>query len=152
MKRPRPYIPLAVRLDVARRQLCASGMDGAKAAAKFSLGGPTPIKTRLDMALRILFGDNPFHLDHNPALILREFNSRIGRYTPDANDPAHLIYRTRHEHHIKTNVRGDGAQFSDTVLRKRERRRERQRNQGRPKTKWPKRKLVSRSSWPRSGK
>ena len=69
------------------------------------------------------------HLDHNPALRTRPYNPRVknvaARYTPNANDPEYLIYRTQHAHHIKTNVRGDGAQHPDRVLIKRERKRER---------------------------
>jgi hypothetical protein len=63
-------------------------------------------------------------LDHDPALATRMRRTRAGKtlYSPDANDPAHLIYRTAHAHHIKTNVRGEGAQHPDRVLIKRARR------------------------------
>lgn len=70
-------------------------------------------------------------LDHNPALATRmkrsHFNGKkwIAFYSPDANDPNYLVYREKHDHHIKTNVRGDGAQHPDRVLIKRERRRQR---------------------------
>lgn len=117
-KRPRPYIPLRVRLQVARRQLEAVGITHDRSEA-------------LAHALRLLFGNDPCHLDHNPPLRARPYNPRIkdvaARYTPNANDPEYLIYRTKHEHHIKTNVRGDGAQHPDRVLIKRERRREKDR-------------------------
>jgi hypothetical protein len=101
---------------------------------------------RLGSALYFLFGDRPCHLDHDPPLRVRKFNKRTGRYTPDANDPDYLVYRTAEDHRLKTNVRGDGAQFPDRVLIKRAKRLERKKK--RKKTLWPKRKLRSRSSWP----
>ncbi len=64
-------------------------------------------------------------LDHDPALGARRKVFRNGvhvGYVPDANDPEHLIYREKHAHHIKTNVRGDGAQHPDRVLIKKNRR------------------------------
>ena len=67
-------------------------------------------------------------LDHDPALGARRKVFRKGEhvgYVPDANDPEHLIYREKHAHHIKTNVRGDGAQHPDRVLIKKNRRLER---------------------------
>lgn len=75
-----------------------------------------------------LFGHAKIALDHNPALILREFNKRTGKYTPDANDPAHLIYRVVDDHHRKTNVSGDGALRSDTAERVHRRRLEKNRD------------------------
>jgi hypothetical protein len=88
----------------------------------------------------------PLHLDHNPALENRRKVVRKGvhvDYDPPANDPAFLIYRTKHDHHIKTNVRGDGAQYSDRVLAKRERRRTKGKRKSRP--------LKSASRWPPKG-
>ncbi len=67
--------------------------------------------------LGFLFNGERVALDHNPALILRDFNPRTGKYNPDANDPDHLIYRVVDDHHRKTNVAGDGALRSDTAER-----------------------------------
>ncbi len=73
-----------------------------------------PNSVRLQVALRQLFGDGASaELDHTPALAQRKFNPRSGKYTPDANDPAYLVYRLRDDHRTKTYVRGDGAQRSD---------------------------------------
>lgn len=73
-------------------------------------------------------------VDHDPALRLRTYRPRNGRpvaswYTPHAHDPAFLRWRPHGpefdgSHHVKTNIRGEHGQFSDTVLIKRERRRE----------------------------
>lgn len=123
MKRPRPYISLAVRVEVASRQLAARHLDnyGALAMLKIRDGGAYQ---RLGDLLFALFAMQPVHLDHDPPLRSRTLNKRTGKYSPDANDPAHLIYRTAEAHQFKTNVRGDGAQFPDRVLIKRERNRE----------------------------
>jgi len=75
--------------------------------------------------LKLLFANQPFQLDHDPALVNREFNKRNHRYTPDANDPVYLVYRTKDAHDIKTRVRGDGAQHSDLGLRRKMKRIER---------------------------
>lgn len=61
-------------------------------------------------------------LDHNPALSLREYDSVTHKFTPDANDYYFLTYRSAADHHIKTNVAGDGAQRSDTAERMHRRR------------------------------
>lgn len=93
-------------------------------------------------------------LDHHPALAARP---RTGEgkntvYDPKANNPEFLIYREKHAHHIKTNVRGDGAQHPDRVLIKRERRRQKREQHpldivaGR---KWRSRPLKSASRWPK---
>ncbi len=65
----------------------------------------------LGARLNILLGHLPkgAQLDHDPALILRPFNERTGKYTPDANDPAYLIYRAPDDHLQKTTGRKPGA-------------------------------------------
>jgi hypothetical protein len=65
-------------------------------------------------------------LDHDPALAtrVRWKSGKKTLYSPDANSPDHLIYREKHDHHIKTNVRGEHGQHPDRVLIKRERRRQ----------------------------
>jgi hypothetical protein len=84
-------------------------------------------------------------LDHDPALCNREQRvywrgddvqgmNRIVLYTPAANDPEHLIYRSHADHDIKTRVRGDGAQHSDLALRRIAKRRERKEARGKLST------------------
>lgn len=142
----RPNIPLAVRVQVAAGQLKASRPMLAMSVI-YGLDDPTLSDGhRLRVLLGHLFGENPYQLDHNPALALRKKRKRgsIMIYSPPANDPAFLIYRDKLAHHIKTNVRGDGAQFSDTVLMKRERRRKKKIARRKP-YRWPKgRKIPSR--------
>ncbi len=116
MKRPRPYIPLAVRVEVALRQI--------KQVAEPPMRFGRSDKDYLVVLLCLLFAVEPCHLDHDPPLRVRRFNKRTGKYTPDANDPNHLFYRTKDDHGIKTNVRGLRGQHPDRVLIKRERRRE----------------------------
>ena len=131
MKLHRPYIPIDVRLKVAERQLGRS----------WSIRGQSP-KERLRLMLKLLFANQPFQLDHDPALVNRKFNKRNHRYTPDANDPDYLIYRTKDAHDIKTRVRGDGAQHSDLGLRRKMKRIERR--ETRPIKKIPSRPFQTR--------
>jgi hypothetical protein len=134
---PRPYIPLSVRADVAVKQATANGMRAD--ADFFALS----CREQIRQCLQYLFGSEPVHLDHNPALENRQklyHNGVHVAYSPPANDPEYLIYRTKHDHHIKTNVRGDGAQYPDRVLAKRERRRARKKR----KYRWASRPLRSK--------
>ena len=120
MTRPRPHIPLSVRVQVAGRQMHA--VD-PKLAASIAYGSKDlPLGRRLDrwlQALRAaLSGD--VALDHDPALILRGF--KIDRrkppaawYTPNANDPDHLIYRVKDDHLQKTTGRKPGAERTVTT-------------------------------------
>lgn len=114
MRLHRPYIPLAIRVQVAERQLCAQGDWGKIAVAMHC---ELTHGRRLKNALRLLFGDHPYHLDHDPALVNRQ-RTRSGNYIPGANDPVHLVYRTKVAHDIKTRIRGDGAQRSDLSQRR----------------------------------
>lgn len=141
MKLYRPHIPLRIRCIVAGAQLLAHGVN---VFAEFSREeGETRaalLERRLARLADILGCTRAeLRLDHNPALGLRK-RRRTGKtimvggepvdvliYSPGANDPAHLLYRSHHAHLIKTNLRGDGAQFSDTALMKRERRRKKKR-------------------------
>jgi hypothetical protein len=108
VKLHRPYVPMAVRLAVARRQFDETPAD------KRWIND----KALLDLYLATLFGDQyrSVHLDHDPPLFLRERNG--DQYTPDANDPNYLVYRTKEDHRIKTFVHGDGAQRSDMAQRR----------------------------------
>lgn len=148
MRLPRPHVPLSVRVMVAMRQLgiTCEVRDGTWS----SLLADLLPKLALTLGCEV----KELRLDHNPALAVRvKVHNKGGDiigYIPHANDPDHLIYRTKQNHHIKTNVSGDGAQFPDRVLIKRERRRERP-PRARPKKAWPsrpfpkvKRKLCSR--------
>lgn len=152
MKRPRPYIPINVRLLVALRQ-CGYGrlqrleMTSQAATAGLLRGALTAALNELKDRL----GTDRLALDHNPALILRPYNPKIkdpaARYTPNANDPDALEYRDVHAHHIKTNIHGDGAQRSDTSERMHRRRMEENRGL-RPRK--PKKKIPSRvNPWPK---
>lgn len=123
---PRPHIPLAVKCTVAVRQLGFLWPDQVVAEARSKSALLDELLTKLAGLLGCEVKD--LRLDHQPPLAVRDkVRNRAGEivaYVPDANDPEHLIYRTAHAHHIKTNVRGDGAQFPDRVLIKRERHRE----------------------------
>lgn len=146
---PRKHIPLEVRLRVVLRQLgfARNQIDDIICDAKDPTRPPahrgcgrrlafplTILAERLDCRVEDLA------LDHNPALENREKlillpsgrkirqvvvpkGGQVLRYFPDELDPDHLLYREKHAHHIKTNVAGDGAQYSDRVLAKRERKR-----------------------------
>jgi hypothetical protein len=96
-----------------------------------------------------LFGDKPAQLDHDPALVNRKLRKwpldGSAVYIPDANDPDYLVYREKHDHDIKTRVRGDGAQLSDLAqARKRKRKLKPKR-----KYKWPSRPMKGASRWPK---
>ena len=130
----RPHIPLEVRCRVVLRQLGEMWIDDAIGRRKTGAG------RFLDELLGALADllrceSKDLRLDHDPALGAREKVFRKGKhvgYIPDANDPEFLIYREKHAHHIKTNVRGEGAQYPDRVLIKRQRRLE---NPPKPKKK-----------------
>ena len=119
MKRPRPYIPIAVRLKVALQQCEQNGLN-----LSFLAHNPTWPRAQLNEALTRLFGIERFHLDHDPPLRLRKFNKRTGLYTPDANDADYLFYRTAEDHRVKTLIHGEHGQYSDRVLIKRAKRHE----------------------------
>ncbi len=131
----RPHIPLEVRCRVAMRQL---GEMWPNEVLKAHEGGLRALLDQLLKKLSELLEDQ-LHLDHDPPLAARQCVPLRGRvpnghkwfndfgvamrYEPDANDPRFLIYRGKRAHHIKTNVRGDGAQYPDRVLIRRERKR-----------------------------
>jgi len=181
MKLLRPYIPVAVRVQVAERQLLTCdplfiildlnekisplGRPRLDAFAGSVQRGDLAWETHdrvwiaslqkqqlsptryLEKLLAYMFYPFVYHLDHDPALENRPFNPRTKKYTPDANDPEFLIYRTKEDHRIKTLVRGDGAQLSDAAIARKRKRKERKAR--RPKTRWPSRPLRSASRWPK---
>jgi hypothetical protein len=127
MKRPRPHIPWSVRYLVIGRQVVAAKLDPVTDLICLSA------KKAAEINIRILFGNEKVHLDHDPPLRVRSFNERTGEYDPPANSADHLTYRTVTDHRRKTNDRGEGAQFPDRVLINRARRRDKpKRKRSRP--------------------
>ncbi len=128
MKLPRPYIPLSVRIEVAKRQILQLADNGRpikafplstyalKLIAKGGLAGIQ--RAQLNWCLGILFGKAKAHLDHDPPLCLREYNPKTKQYVPDANDPNYLRYVNAESHRIKTYIRGEGARRSDMGQRR----------------------------------
>ena len=139
MRLLRPYISYAVRETVVLRQLAAASVIPNRYIKYFGSA-----KARVTAYLGELFGGEPAQLDHDPALQNRPFDNKTQKYTPDANDPEYLIYRTKQAHKIKTLVRGDGAQLSDAAIARKRKRQRRERRH-----KWPSRELRSASHWPR---
>jgi hypothetical protein len=112
MKIRRPYIPLAIRVQVAERQTKVKFDDSC-------ITRPS-LKDQLKGLLYCLFGDAKVELHHRPALVNR-VKRIVGAktiYFPDANDPAHLIYVLKDDHNVETRVRGIGAQRSDLGQRR----------------------------------
>lgn len=154
--RPRPTsIPLAAQVRAAELQLINAGRGWQVAIVTSQF---ITLGRRLSVLVWLLLGGEPAHLDHNPPIRVRPYNKRIkdiaARYTPNANDPEYLLWRTETDHKFKTNVHGDGAQFPDRVLINRERARERKDQP--KKSKWSPAKIASRpmqsgSSWPPKG-
>lgn len=103
---PRPYIPIQIRIKVAERQFDASRHNGRKVYNL--LKRDWSLKRRLQWLLLILGFEHP-ECDHDPALILRKFNSRTRKFSPDANNPKFLIYCEKAEHQQKTTGRKPGA-------------------------------------------
>jgi len=163
----RPAIPVKVKCRVLLRQLGEMFPDTVIVEHRRGLGRlAEALEARL--AEMLLCTVNDLRIDHDPALALR---SRSGEgkatvYDPPANDPEFLAYRPHGtefagSHDVKTRIRGDGAQFSDLALIKRQRRREKkaaeakQRNKRqkfaarrqkiRGRWKWPKRSFPTRS-------
>jgi hypothetical protein len=168
----RPSIPVEVKCRVALRQLGEMFIDAVIEADRPRPGDAymKGIKAFVPRrGLGVLLAEKlavlaellnckieDLRLDHNPALGARQRRGE-GKHTvymPVANDPEYLIYREKHAHHIKTNIRGDGAQHPDRVLIKRERRRTSKNSAKvkKPKRKWGSRPLRSASRWPQGRK
>lgn len=143
----RPHVPLAVRCQVAARQLGWKHEDFSSNTTFREL-----LAHRLIMlGCLVHCTASDLQLDHDPPLAMRmKRTTPDGHtvYSPDANDPAHLIYREKHAHQIKTNIRGDHGQHPDRVLIKRERMRQRK-PRTKLKYKWASRKLRSANKWPK---
>ena len=146
MRLLRPCIPLKVRCRVALRQLGETWSDTVLHSWHGNYG---LLLERLLRRLAVKLEADKLELDHDPALVLRQqdFVKIDGKmtlkFTPDAADVDHLIYRSDTGHRHKTHGvrREDSPEFSDRVLMKRQRRRER------PKRKklWPSRPFPKRS-------
>jgi hypothetical protein len=148
----RPHIPIKTRCAVALKMLGEIWIDEALEANKGALGS---FLDRLLKKLSELLAEEKLHLDHDPALATRKRRGEGKKtiYDPSANDPYYLVYRGKHAHHIKTNVKGDGAQHPDRVLIRRERRRQKRERHPpevvasrrfKQKRKWPKRSFPKR--------
>lgn len=130
--RPRPNIPVATKLAVAGRQIQnIGGLDILMEYAMKKEGETmTHLLERRLVGLASLLGcpRQDLRLDHDPALRWRRYDPRVknvaARFQPNANSPEHLIYRTKEDHHIKTQIRGEHGQHADMVLIRRERKRE----------------------------
>lgn len=120
MSLPRPRIPLSVCVQVAERQVCASGSTMWPIYQSARQINPWPLGRRLRVLLNDLFGDTLYQLDHDPALVLRNFKRNERKpvaawFTPNANDPGHLIYRAKDAHLEKTTGRKPGAERTVTT-------------------------------------
>lgn len=116
MKRPRPYIPIKIRLKVALRQLKKAGLNPTDFEIRMRRSyGNISKRGLLTLALQELLQGAAAQLDHDPALILRPFNEETGKYDPDANDPEFLIWREQADHLEKTTGRRPGARRTITT-------------------------------------
>ena len=116
----RPYVPLKVRLAVLERQAFRDRIfeneaerDWARewyelCCCKYSMRG------KVRWLLHVLFHGEETQLDHDPALVLRKFNLRTGRFIPDANSARYLVYRVAEDHLQKTTGRTPGAERTVT--------------------------------------
>lgn len=154
----RPHIPISVRVEVATRQLGSATFEDRVFREDEESLGAFLARLLAALAKKLGCGVEDLRLDHDPALGAREKVFRKGRhvgYVPAANDRDHLIYRGKHAHHIKTNVRGDGAQHPDRVLikkqRKLERRNEPTRGKKRASKPFASRPLRGANRWPPRG-
>jgi hypothetical protein len=142
MRLSRPYIPLAVRVEVAERQCRECGLHpqiDVRILKTDTLGA------RLKRALLALSAmawcqRQRLELHHRPALVNRR-RKRNGEYDPPANDPFYLVYLPKKDHDIETRVRGVGAQRSDLSQRRYLKKVARNRDTKRRKYKWPKRRF-----------
>lgn len=114
MRIPRPHIPLSVRVAVAERQLWEMARKSwwIEYLAHDDRPAGVKLKECIEKLSEIL-GD-VLQLDHDPALILRQYKvdrrkPKAAWFTPNANDPDHLIYRVIGDHGQKTTGRKPGA-------------------------------------------
>ena len=68
-----------------------------------------PMSVKIEACLlRMGLDPKKVQWDHDPALVLRDFNEETGIYTPGANDPKFIVPREKEDHDDKT--RGDMKQ------------------------------------------
>lgn len=60
---------------------------------------------------------NTMQLDHDPALINREYDPKTKKYTPDANDPRYLQWAVKGAHTVKTSGTKVTRKGSDLYIR-----------------------------------
>lgn len=160
MKRPPkrirpPQPPTDIQLYVALRQLelvdAIAAVNGARQSRTL---GRRLVDARNDLATAIGCSPDQLRIDHTWMLRVRAYKPRNGKpvaswYTPHAHDPEYLRWRPQGaeyagSHHVKTFVRGEHGQYSDTALANRERHRERKAaGKTRPKRKWASRPFPS---------
>lgn len=151
MKLLRPHIPIRTQCIVALRQLGEMWPEEVLS----SRSNKAVLLDDLLKRLSEMTGAEDLQLDHQPALALREKVFRNGvhiEYRPHSCDPEYLIWRDKHAHRIKTIVRGDGAQFSDLALIRRQKRRERKAAEAKMRnklSKWRTRREEIKSRWPK---
>ena len=145
----RPYIPLAVRVQVAERQFDAATTfphkNGPRNADVFRAfvdrepwKGRVSLREQLDLLLQLMFFDTKVELHHRPALINR-FRNDKGQYAPDANDPDFLVYLPVYDHDVETRVRGLHGQYSDLGLVRKNKRIAKNRDPKKKIYNWPSR-------------
>jgi hypothetical protein len=152
MRLPRPYIPLAVRVKVAERQLREA--HPLAASILYGLDEPMPLGKRLRRLLAALFPVGKVELHHRPALTNRRRYQRNPsaevKYIPPANSPDHLVYLLKDDHDIETRVRGQNGQHSDLALaRKRKRKERKERRPKHPGEKYWRMKRKLQRRWPK---
>jgi hypothetical protein len=158
---PRPYIPISVRVVVAERQVHDLLTRGITMGWwDFYLYQTEEKGWQYAQRLKQLVGKlsevlgDVLQLDHDPALILRKYKvdqrkPKAAWFTPNANDPDHLVYRVLGDHGQKTTGRKPGAaktittKGSDIWLKTKFARLEKPRKK--PKAKIPQR----AKSWPK---
>jgi hypothetical protein len=106
--------PLSVRVQVAERQLPKMGLPFYEVVCE-----SCNLLGRIRWLLERIFHGRACALDHDPALILRDYDPTVSdvaaRYTPHAHDPNHLIYREKADHDRKTFGRTPGAERTVTT-------------------------------------
>ena len=101
------------------------------------------LSVKLEAAiLQLGLDPNDVEYDHDPALALRRYDEKTGKWTPDANDPRYITLRSGENHNTKTNGTKTTSYGSDShAIAKAKRIR------GETKTR-PKKKIKSRGFQP----
>jgi hypothetical protein len=118
VKLPRPYVPLRVRVAVAERQFFE--IHKRQPSMAFMKTRILSQRVKLEWLLVTMFGSKLIELHHRPALLNRSYVN--GKYHPDANDPAFLVYLPADDHAVETRVRGQHGDYSDLAKRRKAKR------------------------------